>query len=160
MTGHSHTRNTEVERVHGHATASDVVIMADRVKDPARKVGHAREVDHMREVDHVKEADHMTETVTVLVDGTDTDTGVIVGAEVTTVTVTDESVTVTAMVTERSERGWLPRDWGKLISKFDSLCFFLKLAYWEELCFFQNVWVYIYLFLWVYIYPAYKHSMC
>ena len=116
MTDHSHTRNTEVERVHGHATASDVVIMADRVKDPARKVGHAREVDHV------------TETVTELVDGTDTDTGVIVGAEVTTVTVTDESVTLTVMVTKRSEREWLPRDWGKLISNFDSL-FFFKLAY-------------------------------
>ena len=105
MTGHNHTRNTEVERVHGHATASDVVIMADRVKDPARKVGHAREVDHVREVYHVKEADHVIETVTVLVDGTDTDSGVVVGAEVTTVTVTEESVTLAAMATERRERG-------------------------------------------------------
>ena len=137
MTGHSHTRNTEVERVRGHATGSDVVFMADRVKDPARKVGHAKEVDHVREVDHVKEADHVTETVTVLVDGTDTDTGVIVGAEVTTVTVTDESMTSTVMVTKRSERGWLPRDWGKLISNFNSLGFLLigrSCAFFENVC--------------------------
>lgn len=113
VTDHSHTRNTEVEHVHGLATASDGVIMVDRVTDPARKVGHAREVDHVREVAHAIEADHVTETVTVLVDVTGIDTGVIAEAEVTTVTVTvtvivtvtDGSVTLTVMVTRRSERG-------------------------------------------------------
>lgn len=113
VTGHSHTRNTEVEHVHGHATASDGVIMVDRVTDPARKVGHAREVDHVREVAHVRGADRVTETVTVLVDVTDIDIGVVAEAEVTNVT--DESVTLNVMVTRRSERGCLPRDWGKLI---------------------------------------------
>ena len=128
VTGHSHTRNTEVERVHGHATANGVVIMADRVKDPVRKVGHAREVDHVREVnrvrevDHVTEADHVTETVMVHVDETGTDTEVIAEAEVTTVT--DESVTLTVMSTKRSERGCPPRDWGKLIPNFNSQGFF------------------------------------
>lgn len=115
VTDHSHTRNTEVEHVRGHVTASDGVIMVDRVTDPARKVGHATEVDHVREVVRVTGADHVIEIVTVLVDVTGIDTGVIAEAEVKNVTVTDESVTLNVMVTSRSERGCPPRDWGKFI---------------------------------------------
>ena len=115
VTGHSHTRNTEVEHVRGHATASDGVIMVDRVTDPARKVGHATEVDHVREVVRVTEADHVTESVTVLVDVTGIDTEVIAEAEVKNVTVNDESVTLNVMVTRRSERDCPPRHWGKFI---------------------------------------------
>ena len=108
MTGRSHTRNREVEHAHGHATAIDGVIMVDRVKDPARKVGHAREVAH------VTEAAHVTEIVTVLVGVTGIDTRVAVEAEVMNVIVIGESVTVT--VTTRNEKSSRPRDWGELVS--------------------------------------------
>lgn len=107
VTGRSHTRNREVEHVHGHVTAIDGVIMADRVTDPARKVGHAREVAH------VKEAAHVTEIVTVLVGVTGIDTRVTAEAGVVNVTAIGESVTLT--VTTRSERGSPLRDWGELV---------------------------------------------
>lgn len=108
MTGCSHTRNREVEHAHGHATAIDGVIMADRETDPARKVGHAREVAH------VIEAGHVTETVTVLVGVKSIDTSrVAVEAAVMNMTVIGESVTMT--VTTRNERSSRPRDWGEFV---------------------------------------------
>lgn len=107
MTGCSHTRNREVEHAHGHATAIDGVIMADRETDPARKVGHAREVAH------VTEAGHVIETVTVLVGVKSIDTRVAAEAAVMNMTVIGESVTMT--VTTRNERSSRPRDWGELV---------------------------------------------
>lgn len=120
VTGRSHTRNTEVEHVHGHATASDGVIMAHRVTDPAKKVSHAREVAHVRE------ADHVTETVTVLVDVTGIDTRVTAEAGVVTVTMIEDSVTLSVTATTRSEKGCPPRHWGKLISRCKVLFSFKK----------------------------------
>lgn len=101
MTGCSHTRNREVEHAHGHATAIDGVIMADRETDPAREVAH------------VTEAGHVTETVTVLVGVKSIDTRVAVEAAVMNMTVIGESVTMT--VTTRNERSSHPRDWGEFV---------------------------------------------
>lgn len=105
VTGLSHTRNTGVEHVHGHATENDGVIMADRVTDPVREVGHVREAGH------VVEAGRATGIVTVAVGVTGINSTAAAEARVVTVTVTviGGSMTACVTMTARSEKGFLPR---------------------------------------------------
>lgn len=149
VTGPSHTRNGGVEHVQGHGTANDDVIMADRVIDPARKVGHEIEAghairaDHVTEVDHATEATRVTEIVTVVVG----ETGISItveaeaeaGAEAVTVTVIviviviGGSVTVGVTISARRKKRYPPRPLGKLLNSARSLFVFSTINVFELL---------------------------
>ena len=145
VTGPSHTRNGGVEHVQGHGTANDDVIMADRVIDPARKVGHEIEAghairaDHVTEVDHATEATRVTEIVTVVVG----ETGISItveaeaGAEAVTVIVIviviGGSVTMGVTISARRKKRYPPRPLGKLLNSARSLFVFSTINVFELL---------------------------
>lgn len=151
VTGPSHTRNGGVEHVQGHGTANDDVIMADRVIDPARKVGHEIEAghairaDHVTEVDHATEATRVTEIVTVVVGETgisitvEAEAEAEAGAEAVTVTVIviviviGGSVTVGVTISARRKKRYPPRPLGKLLNSARSLFVFSTINVFELL---------------------------
>ena len=151
VTGPSHTRNGGVEHVQGHGTANDDVIMADRVIDPARKVGHEIEAghairaDHGTEVDHATEATRVTEIVTVVVGETgisitvEAEAEAEAGAEAVTVTVIviviviGGSVTVGVTISARRKKRYPPRPLGKLLNSARSLFVFSTINVFELL---------------------------
>ena len=141
VTGPSHTRNGGVEHVQGHGTANDDVIMADRVIDPARKVGHEIEAghairaDHVTEVDHATEATRVTEIVTVVVGETGISITVEAEAEAVTVIVIviGGSVTMGVTISARRKKRYPPRPLGKLLNSARSLFVFSTINVFELL---------------------------